>query len=89
MELVGEDVGLQAQQAIDHIEVILAQYGADLSHVVKATIYLIDLKDWERLNQVWCERFSPPYPSRTAVEVRALKLGGRVEIDVIAIDPRR
>jgi 2-iminobutanoate/2-iminopropanoate deaminase len=62
---------------------ILEAGGATLDHVVKSTVHLADLSDFEKFNSVYKEFFTPPYPVRTTVG--SSLLGGiRVEIDVIA-----
>jgi reactive intermediate/imine deaminase len=86
MTLAG-DISAQTHQALDHIEHLLAQEGASLSHLLRATVFLTDLSDWEQVNVIWRQRFQPPYPARTAVEVRALKLGACIEIEAIAAIP--
>ena len=88
MALVSADVEAQTRQAIEHIQTLLAPYGAGLAQVVKATLYLTDLEDWDAVNRVWVECFKQPYPSRTAVQVAKLKLEARIEIDIIALNPR-
>jgi len=64
-------------------EVLLAA-GLRLSDVVKTTIFLIDLGDFDIVNRIYDEHFDAPYPARSTVQVAALPRGARVEIEAIA-----
>ena len=64
---------------------LLRAAGADLSHVLRTGIYLTDLDDFQRANAVYAEFFpDEPQPARSTVQVAALPLGARVEVDCIA-----
>ena len=64
---------------------MLAAAGLDFAHVVKATLYLADLADFGRVNEVYGSYFAAPAPARTTIQAAALPLGARVEIDLIAV----
>jgi 2-iminobutanoate/2-iminopropanoate deaminase len=83
-ELVAEDAGRQAAQALANLAAVLAAAGAELTDVVKTTVFLVDLADFAEVNEVYASVFSPPYPARTTVGVASLPRGARVEIDAIA-----
>ena len=83
-KLIAGDVSAQATQIFANIATVLATVGADLSHVLKATVYLTDMQDFAALNAVYAAHFTAPYPARTTIAVVALPLGARVEIEVIA-----
>lgn len=83
-EFAGPDIDAQARQALENIKAILEAGGSCMRHVVKTTVFLQDIKEWPRLNVVYAEFFPEEPPGRSAVEVAALPLGGRVEIEVIA-----
>jgi 2-iminobutanoate/2-iminopropanoate deaminase len=67
---------------------VLEAGGASLAHVVRTSIYLIDLADFPRVNAVYAEHFTDePRPARSTVQVAALPLGAAIEIDAIAFAP--
>jgi 2-iminobutanoate/2-iminopropanoate deaminase len=86
--LVDGDVRDQTALALRHVAAVLAAAGAGLEHVVKTTVYLIDLSgDFPAMNEVYGHAFSGHAPARATVGVRALPLGARVEIEAIAVVP--
>lgn len=87
-ELIDGDVGAQAAQIFENIQSALHAVGCDLSHVIKATVYLTDIRDYAAMNVVYAAHFTAPYPARTAIAVAALPLGARVEIEVMALRDR-
>jgi 2-iminobutanoate/2-iminopropanoate deaminase len=82
--LIAGDARAQAAQIFENIQWALRAVGYDLSHVVNATVYLTDMRDYAALNAVYATCFMAPYPARTTVAVAALPLGARVEIDDMA-----
>lgn len=74
----------QVNQCLDNIEAVLNEAGLTLADVVRTTIYLTDLGDFQAVNEVYAERFEEPYPARSAVQVSALPKGVDVEIEAIA-----
>jgi 2-iminobutanoate/2-iminopropanoate deaminase len=86
--MVEGGVEAQTRRAMDNIRAVLERAGADFSHVVKATIFLADLKDFEAVNRIYGTYFSPPYPARSTIQAAALPRGALVEIEVIAVKPR-
>jgi len=83
-ELAGPDSVTQARQALQNVKAILEEAGSCLEHVVKATVFLQDIKDYAQVNEVYAQFFTKDFPARSAVQVAALPLGARVEIEVIA-----
>jgi reactive intermediate/imine deaminase len=81
------DLAQQTHRTIDHIERILARAGADLSHVVRITVYLTGLDDYADFSRVRAERFGEHLPASAAVQVAGLLLGAVVEIDAVAFVP--
>lgn len=81
--LVSDDVEAQCSAMLDNLETLLGEVGLSLSDVLRTTIYLTDYGDFEAINAVYGQRFSEPYPVRTTVQVAALPLGARVQIDTI------
>ena len=87
-ELAGLDVQSQTEQVFRNMQVILQAAGSDLSHVLRCGVFLVDLRDFEAMNEVYARVFGEHRPARTTVQVAALpdkKL--RVEIDAIAYRP--
>ncbi len=82
--LVPGDVEAQARQVLKNIGAILEAAGSGFDRVVKATVYLTDLGDFEVVNRVYAEFMPSPPPARVAVEVSRLPRGARVEIDAVA-----
>ncbi len=85
-EMVGKnDVVSETRQIMSNLEAVLYAAGSSFKQVIKTTIYLVDLGDFEKVNQVYAESFKESTsPARACVQVAALPKGGRVEIDCIA-----
>jgi len=84
-QLVEGGVEAQAEQIFKNINAVLAEAGATLKHVVKATVFLKDMADFKRVNEIYARHFEPPFPARSAVAVRELPLSVDIEIEVIAV----
>ena len=74
----------QAKQALSNVKAIVEAAGASLDQVVKTTVFLKDMNDFQAVNAVYGQFFNEPYPARSAVEVARLPKDGLVEIEVIA-----
>jgi 2-iminobutanoate/2-iminopropanoate deaminase len=83
-EFAGQDIECQTRQALKNVEAVLKAAGSCLDHVVKTTVFLQDMGEFSRMNGVYAEFFSKNPPARSAVQVAALPLGGRVEIEAVA-----
>lgn len=83
-EFAGPDVESQTHQALENVKAVLEAGGSCLEHVVKCTVFLQDMEEFSRMNEVYAQFFQDSPPARSAVEVAALPLGGRVEIEAIA-----
>ncbi len=81
--LVGPDVLNQAQQILLNLAAIAESAKTPLSRLLKLTIYLVDLGDFDAVNQLLQQSFKQPYPARTTIGVNALPKGARIEIDAI------
>jgi len=84
-QAVGEGIEQQVERVLENLKAILAAGGADLRSVVKTTVYLADLEDFPRMNEVYSRYFVAEPPARATVQVAALPRGARVEIDAIAV----
>ncbi|MFO7741253.1 MAG: RidA family protein [Anaerolineae bacterium] len=83
-DFAGPDIESQTRQALENVKGVLEAGGSCLEHVVKCTVFLQDMGEFSRMNQVYARFFKENPPARSAVEVAALPLGGRVEIEAIA-----
>ena len=83
-ELVQGDIGAQTDRVLDNLAAVLEAAGCSFGDVVKTTIYLLDLGDFQAVNATYAKRFTAAPPARATVQVSALPKGARVEIDAIA-----
>lgn len=83
-DVVDGDVATQTDRTLQNIEAILEAGGASLADVVKATVFMVDMADYEAVNEVYGEYMSAPFPARSAVEVSDLPIAIDVEIEVFA-----
>lgn len=86
-QLVEGDVQVQTERVLQNLDAVLKEAGAGFQHVVRATIFLIDLGDFAKVNELYARRFPSEPPARVTVQVSALPRGSKVEIDVIAAVP--
>jgi len=84
------DVGAQTEQALRNVAAILEAAGSSLAHVVRCGVFLVDMREFPRMNAAYAQAFGSHRPARTTVEVSGLPGEGlRVEIDAVALVPRR
>jgi 2-iminobutanoate/2-iminopropanoate deaminase len=74
----------QTKLVMENIKAVLSSNNMNFSHVVKTTIYLLDMADFANVNEVYSQYLSEPYPARSTVAVAGLPKGVRVEIEVLA-----
>jgi len=84
-EVVAGDVAAQTERVMENLKAVLAAGGLDFSHVVRCTVFLIDLADFPRVNEVYGRYFQGPPPARSTVQVAGLPRGARLEVDAIAV----
>jgi len=87
--VVGQDVAQQTEVVLRFLTAILSQVEATLVHVVKTTVYMTDLSQFEQMNSVYARHFNYNPPARATVEVSRLPKGVMVEIDAVAVLPDR
>ncbi len=81
----GGDVEKETRQVLKNLLAVLKASNANSTQVIKTTIYLVDLKDFEKVNAVYCEFFQNEIsPARACVQVAALPKGALIEIDCVA-----
>jgi len=84
--IVKGDIKEETRQVLRNLKEILAAAGSSMEDVVKATIFITDMKDFEKVNEVYAEFFpSQAPPARSTVEVSGLAKGARVEIEATAL----
>jgi 2-iminobutanoate/2-iminopropanoate deaminase len=83
-DLVPGGIAEQTGRVLENLSAVLAAAGSDLSHVVKTTVFLVDMADFSAMNEVYGRAFGGHRPARSTVAVAALPRGARVEIEVIA-----
>jgi 2-iminobutanoate/2-iminopropanoate deaminase len=86
-QLVGGGTAAEAERALQNLAAVLAAAGVGFEHVVKTTIYLVDLADFAAVNDIYARFVRAPFPARATVGVAALPRGARVEIEAIAARP--
>lgn len=79
------DIADHVRRVMDNLKAVLEAAGSSLERAVKATIYLADIADFPAVNRAYAEYFSTAPPARATLQVGALPLGARVEIDLIAL----
>ena len=84
-EVVGPGIKAQTEQTIDNLEAILTEAGSSLDRIVKTTVFLASLSDFQGMNEVYAGRIGDTPPARSTIEVGALPSGALVEIEAIAL----
>ncbi|MGL1932681.1 MAG: RidA family protein [Desulfotalea sp.] len=84
-KFVEGDVQDETRQVLKNLQIILEEAGSSLDLVVKATVFVADLNDFAKINEVYAEFFTVDQPARSCVQVAKLPLDGRVEIETIAL----
>ncbi|MCD8218254.1 MAG: RidA family protein [Clostridiales bacterium] len=79
-----EGIEAQTRQSLENIKTVLEGCGSDLDHVVKTSIFLADIADFAKVNEIYGEFFTGEVPARSCVEVANLPKGGLIEIEVVA-----
>lgn len=83
-DLVDGDIAAQTDRVLRNITEILKAAGLSLDHVVRTTVYLADMNDFGRMNEVYGRYFAAPAPARATVQVARLPKDARIEVDAIA-----
>jgi len=83
--VVQGDIVAQGRQALENLRAVLEVSGAGMKNVVKTTVFLRDMGDFARFNEVYAVYFTAPYPARSAVQVSGLPRDVLVEIEAVAV----
>ena len=86
-EIVDGNIATQTRQTIENVKAILKEQGLGLEHVVKATVWLADTRDFWPFNKVYLEYFGAALPARSCVRADMM-VDCKVEIEVVAYDPK-
>ena len=86
-QIVVGDVAAQTERVLTNLAAILASGGCSWRHVVKTTVYLHDMADFPRVNEIYARTLGDARPARSTVQVSALPRGALVEIDAVAHIP--
>jgi len=82
--IVSGNIEAQARQSLNNLKAVLAAAGADMTNVVKTTVFITDMNDFAAMNAVYSEFFTENCPARSAVQVSRLPKDAKVEIEAIA-----
>ena len=83
MQLVSGDMEVQARRVFDNLKAVAEAAGGSLAHAVKLTIFLTDLANFAKVNEVMATYFAKPYPARSTIGVATLPRGAQIEIECI------
>lgn len=78
-------VEAQTHQSLKNLQTVLEAAGSDLDHVVKTSVFLDDINDFAKVNEIYAQYFKGETPARSCVQVAKLPKGGLVEIEVVAV----
>jgi reactive intermediate/imine deaminase len=82
--LADEPIDVQTRQCLENVKAILDEEGLTMQDVLKVTVYLDDIDDFDRMNEAYAEYFQDNPPARSAIGVEALPAGAAIEIEAIA-----
>lgn len=84
-QLVAGGIVAETRRVLDNIGALLDAAGLTFAHVVRTSVFLADLDDFDAMNEVYRMFFAEPYPARSTIQAARLPRGARVEIDAVAI----
>jgi reactive intermediate/imine deaminase len=83
MQLVAGDIEVQTRRVFENLKAVAEAAGGSLGHAVKLTIFLTDLANFARVNEVMATYFARPYPARSTIGVASLPRGAQIEIECV------
>ena len=83
--LIGDDFKTEAHQVFKNLLEVVKAAGGSPEHIVKLNVYITDFADYKTLNTIMTEYFEAPYPARAVVQVSALPMNARIEVDGIVV----
>ena len=85
LRLVSGGIGPETRQAMENVRAIVTAAGGNMDRIAKCTVMMADMSEWGAMNQEYLKFFPGPRPARSALGASGLALGGRVEIECIAV----
>jgi len=82
--MVEGDIRVHTRRVLENVRALLDAAGLSFAQVVRTTVFLADMNDFQAMNEVYATFFSEPYPARSTVQAARLPRDARIEIDVIA-----
>jgi 2-iminobutanoate/2-iminopropanoate deaminase len=83
-KLVDGEIEAQTERVLENLRAVLVEAGSDFSRLLRVSVFLLDMREFPRFNAVYARILGEARPARSTVQVAALPLGARVEIDAIA-----
>ena len=83
--VLADGVEAQAEQVLKNLAAVLKASGSSMENVVKATVFLADMNDFAKMNEIYGKHFKSPFPARSTVQVARLPRDAKIEIEVIAL----
>ncbi|NLY17542.1 MAG: RidA family protein [Clostridiaceae bacterium] len=84
-EVAGENIEEQTRQVLDNLKNVLLTGGSDLSKVIKTTVFIKDMNHFSKVNEIYAQYFSEPYPASSCIEVSRLPWDVLIEIAAVAL----
>lgn len=84
-QIVSDDIADQTRQVLNNLTAVLKSENLTFDHIVKTTVFMTDLGQFQTMNEIYASYFTNQPPARSTVQVSALPKGSRVEIEVIAV----
>ena len=82
--MVEGDIGVHTRRVLENVRALLDAAGLSFAQVVRTTVFLADMNDFQAMNEVYATFFSEPYPARSTVQAARLPRDARIEIDAVA-----
>lgn len=83
--VLADGVEAQTEQVLKNLAAVLKASGSSMENVVKATVFLADMNDFAKMNEIYGKHFKAPFPARSTVQVARLPRDAKIEIEVIAL----
>ncbi len=83
-ELIAGDIKDETRQTLENVKAILHEAGMDMRNIIKASIYILDMKAFKDINEVYASFFEDKFPAREVIEVNGLPKNAAIEISVVA-----
>ena len=82
---LADGIEAQVEQTLKNIAAVLKSSGSSIDNVVKSTVFLADINDFAKMNEIYAKHFKAPFPARSTVQVARLPRDAKIEIEVIAV----